>query len=235
MTEPGAPAPAEAGTGPDETVPARAADVARPTVGAVGGGRRLPGAMAGVVLAVLALDQVTKWWAQRRLADGLSVHVVGSLLRLTLTYNSGMAFSRGTGLGPVIGVVALVVIVVLLASLRRESSRLAQVALAAVVGGAVGNILDRIFRRGDGFMGGSVVDFMQLPHWPVFNVADMAVTLGGITLVLGAWRGGRRTAAAHGAARAPAVDGAPPGGPPVEPQPDDPQASGRPTPGAGAP
>ena len=156
---------------------------------------RLTAPMGLVAAAVLVVDQITKSVAQRQLADGHSVRVVGSLLRLTLTYNSGMAFSRGTGLGPVIGVVALVVIVVLLASLRRESSRLARVALAAVIGGAVGNIADRLFRAGSGFMGGSVVDFLQRPHWPVFNVADTAVTLGGLTLVLGAWRSGRSRAA----------------------------------------
>jgi len=170
MTEPGVPAPA----------PAPRAAAHRPPVG-----------MVAVALAVVGVDQLTKWWAQRGLDDGRSVELLGPLLKLTLTYNSGMAFSRGRGLGPVIGVVALVVIVVLLASLRRESSRLGQLALAAVIGGAAGNILDRIFRAGDGFMGGSVVDFLQLPHWPVFNVADMAVTLGGLTLVLGAWRTGR--------------------------------------------
>jgi signal peptidase II len=164
---------------------------------------RLTAPMGLVAAAVLAVDQVTKWVAQRELADGHSVRVVGSLLRFTLTYNSGMAFSRGTGLGPVIGVVALVVIVVLLASLRRESSRLARVALAAVIGGALGNIVDRLFRAGDGFMGGSVVDFLQLPHWPVFNVADMAVTLGGLTLVLGAWRSGRSRGASGGSRSAP--------------------------------
>jgi signal peptidase II len=202
MTEPGVPAPAEAGAGPDEDDerveprPAAAAVDAEPARSA----RFASWSMAAVVAGVVALDHLTKWWAQRELSDGRSVEVMGSLLKLTLTYNSGMAFSRGTGLGPVIGVVAVVVIVVLLASLRRESSRLARFALASVIGGAIGNLLDRAFRSGDGFLGGSVVDFLQLPRWPVFNVADMAVTLGGITLVLGAWRAGR-----HAGARAPAA------------------------------
>jgi signal peptidase II len=164
---------------------------------------RLTAPMGLVTAAVLVVDQVTKSVAQRELADGHSVRVVGSLLRLTLTYNSGMAFSRGTGLGPIIGVVALVVIVVLLASLRRESSRLARAALAAVIGGALGNIVDRLFRAGDGFLGGSVIDFIQVPHWPVFNVADMAVSVGGLTLVLGAWRSGRSRATAGGSRSAP--------------------------------
>jgi signal peptidase II len=152
--------------------------------------------MAAVVLVIVTLDQITKTWALRALDDGESVRVVGSLLRFTLTFNKGMAFSRGSGLGPVIGVVAMVVIVLLLFTLRRESSPVARVALSAVIGGAIGNIIDRIFRDGTGgFMGGAVVDFIQLPRWPVFNIADMAVTLGGLTLVIGAWRSGRAASA----------------------------------------
>jgi signal peptidase II len=226
MTEHGVPAPADAGPvdphpgsasgagvlppsggAPSDGGPAAGADgadagdvltaVEASGVSAHASSKRWSWSMLAVAATVIALDQLTKWWAQRTLADGHSVHVVGSVLQLALTYNSGMAFSRGTGLGPVIGVVAIVVIVVLLASLRRESSTLARVALAAVLGGAVGNLLDRLFRAGDGFLGGSVVDFIRLPHWPYFNVADMGVTLGGLTLVLGSWRAGRPRPAAE--------------------------------------
>lgn len=202
MTEPGVPAPAETGTeaaGSDPGPPA--ASTPDTTDNAVTGAeapspvvspRRSALLMAAVAVGVVVLDQLTKTWALRTLDDRDEIRVVGSLLRFTLTFNKGMAFSRGTGLGPVIGVVAVVVIVVLLMSLRRESSRLARVALSCVIGGAIGNILDRLFRAGDGgFMGGAVVDFIQLPRWPVFNIADMAVTLGGVALVLGAWRSGK--------------------------------------------
>lgn len=192
MTEPGAPASADAGIEPPA---AEAAPAVSPPPA-----RRSVAVMAAVVIAVVAVDQLTKTWALRGLDDGRDVRVIGSLLKFTLTYNKGMAFSRGTGLGPVIGVVGLVVIVILLASLRRESSPLARVALSAVIGGALGNISDRLFRAGDGgFMGGAVVDFIQLPRWPVFNVADMAVTLGGLTLVVGAWRAGRHHGTPAGA------------------------------------
>jgi signal peptidase II len=191
MTDPGSAAPAddaEVASAADEvaaSAPADAVADARPAA-------PLPLRTLGLVaLTVVVVDQLTKWWAQRELADGHEIRVVGSLLKFTLTYNSGMAFSRGEGLGPVIGVVALVVIVVLLASLRRESSRLGQIVLAVVVGGAAGNIVDRLF-RGKGFLRGSVVDFIQLPHWPVFNVADIAVTCGGVTLVIAALVSGRR-------------------------------------------
>lgn len=140
---------------------------------------------------VVALDQATKAWAQRRLSAGRAIHV-GWTLRLRLTENEGMAFSRGRGLGPVIGVLALVVVAALLVALGRQGAhrRLATVAVGLVVGGAVGNIADRLLRGDGGFLRGAVVDFVDLGWWPVFNVADAAITAGGALLVLGAWRGG---------------------------------------------
>ena len=149
----------------------------------------------GIAAAVVLIDQLTKHWAVNRLSGGRTVDVVGSL-RFNLTYNSGMAFSRGAGLGPVIGIVALVVIVALLASLRRQGSIVSTVGLGLVIGGAIGNILDRLFRDGSGFLGGSVVDFIDLQWWPVFNVADSAITVGGIILVVGSLTGSKRARAA---------------------------------------
>lgn len=147
-----------------------------------------------IAAAVVLIDQLTKHWAVHRLSGGRTVDVVGSL-RFNLTYNSGMAFSRGKGLGPVIGVIALVVIVALLASLRRNGSILSTVGLGLVIGGAVGNILDRLFRDGNGFLGGTVVDFIDLQWWPVFNVADSAITVGGIILVVGSLIGSKKARA----------------------------------------
>jgi signal peptidase II len=147
-----------------------------------------------IAAAVVLIDQLTKHWAVHRLSGGRTVDVVGSL-RFNLTYNSGMAFSRGKGLGPVIGVIALVVIVALLASLRRNGSILSTVGLGLVIGGAVGNILDRLFREGSGFLGGTVVDFIDLQWWPVFNVADSAITVGGIILVVGSLIGSKKARA----------------------------------------
>jgi signal peptidase II len=147
-----------------------------------------------IAAAVVLIDQLTKHWAVHRLSGGRTVDVVGSL-RFNLTYNSGMAFSRGKGLGPVIGVIALVVIVALLASLRRNGSILSTVGLGLLIGGAVGNILDRLFRDGNGFLGGTVVDFIDLQWWPVFNVADSAITVGGIILVVGSLIGSKKARA----------------------------------------
>ncbi len=135
-----------------------------------------------VAVIVIVIDQLAKHWAVNRLSEG-DIDLIGSL-RFNLTYNSGMAFSRGEGLGPIIGVVAVVVVAVLLVGLRREGSRLGDIASGMVIGGALGNVVDRLF-RGDGWFHGSVIDFIDLQWWPIFNVADMAITIGGVLLVLG--------------------------------------------------
>jgi signal peptidase II len=138
----------------------------------------------GVAALVIAVDQLTKAWAVNALDDGHDIDVIWTL-RFHLTFNGGMAFSQGRGLGPVIGVVALIVVVVLLASLRRHNhSTIAAVAVGLVVGGAAGNILDRLFRSGDGFLTGEVIDFIDLQWWPIFNVADSAVVIGAILLLV---------------------------------------------------
>jgi signal peptidase II len=94
-----------------------------------------------------------------------------------------MAFSRGTGLGPVIGVMALVVVVMLLLSLRRADNSLTRLATGLIIGGAIGNILDRLF-RGSGWMRGAVIDFIDFQWWPVFNIADMAIMIGAATMIV---------------------------------------------------
>ncbi len=149
-----------------------------------GAARRPRLVLASIVVAaaVLVADQITKHWAVNALDDGHTIDVVGSL-RFKLYFNSGMAFSRGEGAGPIIGVVAIVVVSGLLLSLRRSGGRLATLATGLVIGGAAGNVADRIF-RGDGWLRGSVVDFIDLQWWPVFNVADMGVTIGGALIVL---------------------------------------------------
>jgi signal peptidase II len=146
-----------------------------------------------VAALVVAVDQLTKAWALDRLAGGRDIDLFWTL-RLHLTFNSGMAFGRGGGLGPVIGVVALVVVLVLLGSLRRSGGWLAAVAVGAVVGGAIGNIADRLFRSDDGFLQGAVIDFIDFQWWPVFNVADVGITVGGALLLVSATLGDRYAA-----------------------------------------
>jgi signal peptidase II len=138
-----------------------------------------------IAAAVVALDQLTKEWAVSNLADR-NIDLLWTL-RLNLTFNSGMAFGRGDGWGPVIGVVAVVVIAVLLLGLRRQGDRLSTVAAGLVIGGALGNVIDRLFRS-PGWFRGAVVDFIDLQWWPIFNVADMAIVVGGVLLVVGSLR-----------------------------------------------
>jgi signal peptidase II len=134
----------------------------------------------GVAGAVVALDQGTKAWAQARLAEPVDLGPVV----LRLTYNTGTAFSLGASLGPLIAVLAVVVVVVLLRLGRGVRGRLPLVLLGLVVGGAVGNLVDRAFRDGGGFLRGPVVDWIDLGWWPVFNVADMAIVVGAFTLAV---------------------------------------------------
>jgi signal peptidase II len=133
----------------------------------------------------VALDQITKHWAVSSLNDGRVIDVIGSL-RFNLSFNRGMAFSQGTGLGPIIGVLGMLVVVYLLVGMRR-SSMSGAVFVGLVAGGAAGNIVDRLF-RGEAWLHGAVVDFIDLQWWPVFNIADAAICIGGALLVFTSFR-----------------------------------------------
>ncbi len=139
---------------------------------------------APIAIVVVVLDQLTKWWAVNTL-DTRDIDLFWTL-RLNLSYNTGMAFSAGEEWGPVIGALALIVIVALLLGLRRESNRLTDVAVGMVVGGAIGNVLDRLFRS-PGWLRGGVVDFIDFQWFPIFNIADIGITVGGALLVFGSW------------------------------------------------
>lgn len=142
-----------------------------------------------VSAAVILVDQITKRWALDNLTDR-DIDVFWTL-RFHLSFNTGMAFSRGQSWGPLIGVLALFVIVGLLLSLRRQPGRLTDISVGLIVGGAFGNVLDRLFRS-PGWFRGAVVDFIDFQWFPIFNVADMAITIGGALLVLASWLVGRQ-------------------------------------------
>jgi signal peptidase II len=135
---------------------------------------------AGAAVAVLVLDILTKGWAMSALSDGRDIHIFWTL-HFALTHNEGMAFSTGTNIGPFIGMLAIVVIAILVATMRKQSNTMSLVATGCIVGGATGNVLDRVF-RGTGFMDGAVVDFIDLRWWPVFNVADIGIVCGAIAV-----------------------------------------------------
>lgn len=131
-------------------------------------------------LVVVVLDVLTKSWAVSSLSDGHRIHVLWTL-QFALTHNEGMAFSTGTNVGPFIGMVAIVVIAILLLTLRKSNNLLSLISTGCIIGGALGNVLDRVF-RGSGFMGGAVVDFIDFQWWPVFNAADIAIVCGAIAV-----------------------------------------------------
>ena len=141
--------------------------------------------VGGTALVVVLLDQLTKAWAVDRLSDG-SVIPAFWTLQFLYAENKGMAFSKGAGMGPVIGMVAIGIAAVVAFSARKLRSPAALVLCGVVIGGALGNVVDRATRvqPGGRFMSGAVVDFIDLQWWPVFNVADMAVVCGGIALAV---------------------------------------------------
>jgi signal peptidase II len=145
------------------------------------------GTFAAAAGLVVALDQLTKQWALSSLADG-PIDLVGSL-RLKLVFNDRAAFSLGGGGNTtVIAVVGLLVVSVILAMGLRADRRLWALGLGIVLGGALGNLADRAFRNGDGFLGGRVVDMVDLQWWPVFNLADAALWVGVAVLFLASRR-----------------------------------------------
>jgi signal peptidase II len=142
--------------------------------------------LLGVAIGAFLLDQLAKWWAVAVL-DDRSIHLVGSL-RLKRTTNYGAAFSLGDGRGALIPLLAIVVVIFLLRTGLAARSTIGVVALALILGGAMGNLADRAFRDGHGFLGGGVVDFIDPQWWPVFNVADICVVVGGGLVLLAGWR-----------------------------------------------
>lgn len=139
-----------------------------------------------VAVAVIAADQLSKNWALDHLAYGQPRHVIGPIY-LDLTLNSGAAFSLGAGVTPIIEAAAVVLVAWLLFATRRLSRNVripTAVGFGLLLGGALGNLADRVFRHHHG----AVVDFIQaVSWWPVFNVADAAITVGVIVLALSFW------------------------------------------------
>lgn len=155
------------------------------------GHRRRLVVLVSVALAVLATDIISKVVVVTTLENRLPVRLLGGLLQLRVTRNPGAAFSIG---GPsvtvVFALIALGVIVFILRTSRRIQSLAWTITLGLLLGGATGNLTDRVFRWPGPFRGW-VVDWIQLPHWPVFNVADSCIVCGGVLAVLLAVRGVR--------------------------------------------
>ena len=155
--------------------------------------RRVLGALFATAAGIVLVDQLTKLWAvavmQPRIADGEGpIYLLGPLLRLTYTENSGAAFGFGAGYTWVFTIVAVVVGIVIVRFSRTITSMPWAIALGGLLGGLLGNLLDRLTRPpGPGM--GTVVDFIGLPNFPIFNVADMSITFSAIAMIYLAWRG----------------------------------------------
>ncbi len=137
---------------------------------------------------IIILDQITKYWAQeyllpRRESGEGPIVLLNGLLKFTYAENTGAAFSIGTGLTWVFTTIALVVVVIIIKYSRKLGSVAWALALGGLLGGAVGNLIDRMFRAPGPFRG-FVVDFIQLPYWAIFNIADMAVVISGVSIAI---------------------------------------------------
>jgi signal peptidase II len=152
---------------------------------------------AVVALATYAVDVGTKVLAVRRLSQGDPVDVVGSWLRLDLVRNPGAAFSTGTSYTLLLSVIAVIAAATVLRYGRRLGDRTWAVALGLLLAGVCGNLTDRVFRA-PGFLRGHVVDFLEFPHWPVFNVADVLIDAAVVLIIVQSWRGVRLTGARSG-------------------------------------
>lgn len=142
----------------------------------------------GVAALVLALDQLSKWWVQQAMPGQPPIDVVGDVVQVTYTVNPGAAFSLGGSFTILLTAIAVVVVVVIVRMASRLGSTAWAVALGGILGGALGNLTDRIFRQPAPFRG-HVVDWIALPSWPVFNIADAAITCSAVLMVWLSLRG----------------------------------------------
>jgi signal peptidase II len=128
--------------------------------------------------AVVALDQLTKWWASAVL-PGNPIVLIDGFLQLKYVTNTGAAFSLLQGAGSIIALMAIAIVVFIVIVVHKVPHRPEAAALGLVLGGAMGNLIDRVF-RGDGLLDGGVVDFISFSFFPSFNVADSAITIGAL-------------------------------------------------------
>ncbi|GAA2414901.1 signal peptidase II [Streptomyces glaucosporus] len=165
-----------AGTGPEEG-------------GRPGAGRRRRVVELAIVAAVAyALDLITKILVVERLEGHDPIEVIGTWLRFQAVRNPGAAFGIGEALTIVFTVIAAAVIVVIVRIARKLYSTPWAVALGLLLGGALGNLTDRVFRS-PGVFRGHVVDFIAPAHFAVFNLADTAIVCGGVLIVILSFRG----------------------------------------------
>jgi signal peptidase II len=146
--------------------------------------------LAGTAVVAFAADLATKTWIVHSYADGHVTTLIPDVFEIEQTRNPGAAFGLAGGATIVFSLVAVAVVVLIVRSAARLRSWGWAIALGLLLGGAVGNLGDRIFRS-PGVFRGHVVDWIYVHHWPVFNIADSAITVGGVIAVILASRGHR--------------------------------------------
>lgn len=139
-------------------------------------------------LLVTSIDLATKAWAVARLENQTEIKVLGEFLKFSFVRNPGAAFSFGTSVTWVFTLIAIAVSIGILWISRTVTNRPWAIALGGLLGGAVGNLIDRIFRSPEVFHG-HVVDFISIPNYPMFNISDSAVVLSAIAMVILSLRG----------------------------------------------
>ena len=140
----------------------------------------------GIAAFVVTIDAVTKHWASIHFV-GNPVEVIPGFLTFTYTENPGAAFGSLQNVGPILGLAAIGVTLGLLWALRHPRPGLEVVAFGLIMGGALGNLSDRIF-RGPGLLDGKVIDWVNLWWIPTFNLADASITIAVILLLIQSWR-----------------------------------------------
>jgi signal peptidase II len=144
---------------------------------------RLAWCTLAIAVAVVLLDQGSKWWAEAALGGGKTIPVIGDFIRFVLVYNPGAALSIGTEFTWVFAILAAVAVVVIAWIAWRVTSRGWMVALGLLLGGAMTHLGDRLFRE-PGFGRGHVVDFIGYGNWFIGNVADVAIFSGVVMLLV---------------------------------------------------
>ena len=192
------------------------------------------GILVAVATGIFTADLITKTIVVATLSHRQPARLLGGLLTLRVLRNSGAAFSIGTSMTVVFTLIAVAVIIAILRTARHLHSLPWAITLGLLLGGAAGNLGDRLFRS-PGPLRGHVVDWIELPHWPVFNLADSAIVCGGIVAVLLAVRGVRLDGTRDRAGGSPVGEPAdrPDDGPPQR-TPDVTPARDRPAPGPAA-
>ncbi len=142
--------------------------------------------LLAIATTVVTVDQLTKVWAERTF-QGRTVEIIPVILNFTFTENTGAAFSFFRDAGTFLSLAAFVAVGVIVVSAWNPRPLFEIIGLGLIGGGAIGNLVDRL-TRGDATFDGPVIDWIQLPNFPVFNLADTAITFGVAVLIIGSWR-----------------------------------------------